>query len=187
MGQNTISVEHNTAGGETFIQRGEQNPQRSTTYFPFTDIYTSVAFFLILPFFLARKAKSKCRESHFHGSHMNAVLSNSGLLLQRATLPGGSRQFRQCQLPTYVTSSASLTWRWESKPDLFTMLISHKTSWNFWRLSTSLLQPKILSTTGLGHFHPSQGQSKNYFIDMKVSGNFTIRTIKSPQKRKLHK
>lgn len=97
------------AGGEKFRQRGEQNPQRSTTYFPYTDIYTSVAFFLILPFFLGRKAKSKCRESHFHGSHMNAVLSNSGLLLQRATLPGGSRQFRQCQLPTHVTSSGSLT------------------------------------------------------------------------------
>lgn len=162
MGQNRIPVEHQHWWGDLNKQANKTHRDQLPIYH--SQIFTSLLLFsLILPFFLGSLEGEKWvqREPLSQLPHMNAALSNWSLLLQRAMLSGGSRQLRQCQLPTRGTSSGSLTWKWESEPDLSTVLISHKTSWNYWRLSTSLLQSKIPSTTGLGHFHPSHRQSKN--------------------------
>lgn len=45
------------------------------------------------------------------------------------------------------------------------------------------------STTGLGHFLTSQGQSENDCTDMKVSDNFMIGTIEKSTRREsfIHK
>lgn len=58
MGQNRIPVEHQHWWGG-FKQTSKQNPQRSATYLPFTDIYISVAFFPHSAFFSGKPGRWK--------------------------------------------------------------------------------------------------------------------------------
>lgn len=58
VGQDKISVEHQHCWG-AFRQTSKQNPQRSATYLPSTDSYTSVAFFLILTFFPGKTVRQR--------------------------------------------------------------------------------------------------------------------------------